>query len=237
MKYIKKCENKYLTIFSYIALIILLIYCLVLINLKVNYSTEEIFNDNILKTVEIKTSDDESIWGYATGFFINNKGTILTNKHVVYNSTNKSNYKIIRVRLPNMENWIIAKIIKVSETEDLALIKIDKNNTKYFDIGEQIKNGEIVYTIGNPNGFGLSFSRGVVSSSARNVIYNNISAKVFQTSLIVNEGNSGGPVFNKEGKLLGIISFRLKDKNGEIIQGVSFAIPYNLIISFIESDE
>ena len=197
-------------------------------------STSKIFEENILKVVEIKVSDDELSWGYATGFFIDNSGTILTNKHVAYNSSTSANYNIIQVRLANEDKWYDANVIKTSENDDLATIKIDKTNTRYFKLKENVSNGETIYTIGNPNGFGLSFTSGIISSSKRNVIYNDQTIKAIQTSLVINEGNSGGPVFDKNGELLGIISFRLKDKYGEVIQGVSFALPSSIIKTFLQ---
>jgi len=196
-------------------------------------NTQGIFEENILKVVEIKVTSDEEIWGYATGFFIDRNGTILTNKHVVYNSSTNSNYSLIQVRLANADEWVNAEIIKVSNTEDLATIKINKKNMKYFKLQEEINNGETIFTIGNPNGFGLSFTQGVISSSERDIVYNNKTIKTIQTSLVINEGNSGGPVFNADGKLLGIVSFRLKDKYEEVIQGVSFVLPTSTIKLFL----
>lgn len=198
-------------------------------------STSRIFEDNILKVVEIKTTNDEITWGYATGFFIDSNGTILTNRHVVYNNTTSSNYNKVQVRLANIDEWIDAQILKVSENDDLAIIKIDKKKTSYFKLGSSISNGQTVYTIGNPNGFGLSFTTGVVSSSERNIIYKEQTIKTIQTSFVINEGNSGGPVFDQDGKLLAIISFRLKDNHDDVIQGASFALPFSTIKSFIQS--
>lgn len=197
-------------------------------------TTEQIFDENILKVVEIKVSDDEETWGYATGCFIDKHGTIITNKHVVFNTSTNENFQIIQVRLANEENWIEAEIKKISQEYDIALIKIEKNNTHYFTLEKNYKNGETIYTIGNPNNFGLSFTSGVISSKLKIVSYNSEQTPTIQTSLVINEGNSGGPVFNKSGKLIGIISFRLKDKYGDVIQGVSFAIPANIIKDFIE---
>lgn len=195
--------------------------------------TSLIFNHNILKTVEVKVSNDELVWGYATGCFIDNNGTILTNKHVAFNSTTQTNYNIIQVRLADAEEWIDATVLRVSENDDLALIKINKQNTNYFKLGKDVSNGETIYTIGNPNGFGLSFTTGVVSSRLRKIIYNEQTIDTIQTSFVINEGNSGGPVFTQNGNLIGLISFRLKDKNNNVIQGMSFAIPINKIIEFI----
>lgn len=196
--------------------------------------TDTIFEDNILKVVEIKTTNDEITWGYATGFFIDNNGTILTNRHVICNNTTGSNYNKVQVRLANIDEWIDAQILKVSETDDLAIIKIDRDKTKFFKLGNTILNGQTIYTIGNPNGFGLSFTNGVVSSSERNVIHKEQTIKTIQTSFVINEGNSGGPVFDKDGNLLGIISFRLKDSHDDVIQGVAFALPISIIKSFIQ---
>lgn len=195
--------------------------------------TDRIFENNILKVVEVKTSDDEISWGYATGAFISNNGKILTNKHVVFNSSTNNNYQTIKVRLATVDEWIDAEILQVSADYDLAIIKINMTSTSYFKIDTNVKNGESIYTIGNPNGFGLSFASGVISSNLRNVIYNGTTIQAIQTSLVINEGNSGGPVFNKAGNLLGLISFRLKDKKNDVIQGVSFAVPASVINDFI----
>ena len=73
-----------------------------------------------------------------------------------------------------------------------------------------------------------------MSSSERNVIHKEQTIKTIQTSFVINEGNSGGPVFDKDGNLLGIISFRLKDSHDDVIQGVAFALPTSIIKSFIQ---
>lgn len=226
---------KVLIIINYIvlALIFFIDICACVYFVKGN-PTEDIFEENILKVVEIKVSDDNETYGYATGCFIDNSGTILTNKHVVLNSSSNENFSHVYVRLATQEEFTEAQILKVSENDDLALVKVDWKDTKYYEFESSILNGETIYTFGNPNGFGLSFSQGVISSSSRNVIYNETTINTVQTSLVINEGNSGGPVFNKNGKLVGLISFRLKDKNNDIIQGCSFAIPVSTIKNFIQ---
>ena len=122
---------------------------------------------------------------------------------------------------------------KISDCYDLALLKIDLNNTKYFKLAKKIRNGEKIYTFGNPNGMGISFLEGVVSNNDKVIVYNENKIETFQTSFVINEGNSGGPIFNKYGKLLGVISFRLKDDSLNIIEGVSFGISFKNIDIFI----
>ena len=197
--------------------------------------TDNIFEQNILKVVEIKVTNDESTFAHATGFFIDSKGTILTNKHVVVNAETNENYASVYVRTATQEEYTKAEIIKVSATDDLAMIKVNFSKTKHFKFAKTPTNGETVYTIGNPNGFGLSFTSGVVSINSRNVVHNGKTINTLQTSLVIGEGNSGGPVFNSDGKLVGIISFRLKDNENEVIQGCSFALPVEKINSFINS--
>ena len=194
---------------------------------------ELIYEDNISKVVEIKVTDDDNTWGYATGFFVDKNGTILTNKHVVMNTSTNKCYKKILVATATSAEFVQAEVLKVSETDDLALIKVDMQKTDYFKLGKGVDNGEEIYTIGNPSGFGLSFTSGVVSSSSRNVIYNGQTINCIQASFVINEGNSGGPVFNVDGELIGIISFRLKDNKNDIIQGCSFVIPIQTIKNFL----
>lgn len=204
-----------------------------LISLYFRSNSVEIFNDNIEKTVEIRCSNDSEAWGYATGCFIDSEGAILTNKHVVKSNNSENSYKFIEVRLAKSNSWGKAEVVKMSEGSDLAIIKIDSAKNKFFKLAKSAKNGEKIYTIGNPNGFGLSFSEGVISSSLREVTLHNESRMALQTDFVINGGNSGGPVFNSRGKLVGLMSFRLKDNMNDVIQGVSFAVPISEIIEFI----
>ena len=198
------------------------------------FSETKIFSRNIMKVVEIKVSDDGENFGHATGCFIARDGFILTNKHVVYNSSTGSNYKNIKVRLADSSDYMNAVVLRVSAEHDLATIKVNYNNGSFYHLTDKLSNGQTIYTIGNPNGFGLSFTSGLVSSTLRNVIYKENSIKAIQTDFVINEGNSGGPVFDKHGNLVGIVSFRIKDKAGEVIQGVSFAIPSSTIYEFLK---
>ena len=177
------------------------------------FDIENLYSDTIKETVEIRCYDTEdNNIGYATGCVISKDGQILTNKHVIMSNDNI--FQHIEVRFYDNNNFMPASILKVSETEDLALIKIEQGT--------------------NPNGFGLSFAEGTVSSPLRYVRYNGKEIKTTQTSIIINEGNSGGPLFNADGELIGLITFRLRNGSGEIIQGVSFALHYSVLKDFLE---
>lgn len=192
-----------------------------------------IYSRNINKVVEVRASYDQEIWIYSTGFFIDSKGSILTNKHAVVSSKELGICNYIEIRQNYEVEWEQAKFIRESEDNDLALLQINETNKSYFSFANKYKSGQSIYTIGNPNGFGLSFSKGNISAKSRDVLYDNKRINAMQTSLVINEGNSGGPVFKSNDKLVGIVSFRLKDKQGEVIHGISFIIPIENIKEFI----
>lgn len=194
--------------------------------------TIELYNDAIKKTVEIRCSNAEDKTGYATGCVVSDDGEILTNKHVVF--SDDAFFDKIEVRFYNSDNYIPAVIAKISETDDLALLKIDEPTKDCFLIGRTVAGGEKVYTIGNPNGYGLSFSEGVVSSPLRYVKYKGETIKTTQTSITINEGNSGGPLFNAKGELVGVVTFRLRTVSGSILNGMSFALHNSIVGHFIQ---
>jgi len=228
-------KNKVFLIIGYCLLGLLFVFNIFASVYFLTDNTEKIFDENIFKVVEVKSLVSEDNWGYATGCFIDNNGTILTNKHVVQSSSSGERYGQIMVRTADSEEWVTAEVVKVSEEHDLATIKCNLQKD-CFSLSENVKNGETVYTIGNPDGFGLSFISGVVSSNSRNVVYEGKTINTIQTSFVINEGNSGGPVFNKKGELLGIISFRLKNNQGEVVQGAAFVIPTKSINNFLQNN-
>ena len=197
-------------------------------------TTQEIYGQNVEKTVEVK-SDFGGSFAYGTGAVISADGCILTNKHMVFASKINKNADHIYIRFVNEEDYCEVELVEVAENEDLALVKVERKGLKCFNLAKNWKEGENIYTFGNPNNFGLSFATGQISSGIRNVIYNGVSRKVMQLSLVVNEGNSGGAIFNSQGLLVGIVSFRILDGDGDVVQGITFAEPLENIKSFLSA--
>jgi serine protease Do len=155
-----------------------------------------------------------------SGFIISSDGYILTNAHVidsadevVVNLTDKREFK--------------AKVIGADKRSDVALIKIDASGLPTVKIGDpsRLKVGEWVVAIGSPFGFENSVTAGIVSAKGRSLPQENY-VPFIQTDAAVNPGNSGGPLFNMKGEVIGINS-QIYSRSGGFM-GLSFAIPIDL---------
>jgi len=153
-----------------------------------------------------------------SGFIISNDGYILTNNHVVEKADK------ILVKISDGKEYE-AKVIGTDANTDIALIKIKPDNSlPVAEIGdsEKVKVGEWVIAIGNPFGLEATVTAGIISAKGR-VIGAGPYDNFIQTDASINPGNSGGPLFNMEGKVIGI--------NTAIVaqgQGIGFAIPVNM---------
>lgn len=163
--------------------------------------------------------------GQGSGVIIDSSGLILTNDHVV------SNAQTVKVVLNNKKSFS-AQVIGKNEKEDLALVKINVNagvslSPIVFGDSDLVKSAEEVYAIGTPFGYSQSVSRGIISAVHRelkNATGEILFPDLIQTDAEVNPGNSGGPLLNIEGEMIGIVS--ITDKRAARIH---FAIPVNRI--------
>lgn len=156
----------------------------------------------------------ETDLGHGSGFAVSADGYILTNFHVIANA------KTIKVYNDD-GSFSEAEVVRTNETKDLALLKIDREYRYAFSLSKD-KNylvGDEIYVIGTPNSvkLGQSLSRGIVSGER-----NNDSDKYIQTDASINSGNSGGPLVNTNGELVGVVNAKL---SGVGIEGIAFAIP------------
>ena len=159
--------------------------------------------------------------GLGSGFIIDSNGIIVTNNHVIEGADE------ITIILDN-GNEFKAEVIGTDSKTDIAVIKIDpgENNLKALKWGDSEKSrvGDWAIAIGNPLGLGGTVTTGVISAIARD-IGGGPYVKFIQTDASINRGNSGGPLFNLEGEVIGINSAIISQTGGSI--GLGFAIPAN----------
>ncbi|MCC7200529.1 MAG: DegQ family serine endoprotease [Gammaproteobacteria bacterium] len=161
--------------------------------------------------------------GEGSGFIISSDGYILTNAHVVDQASE------VTVRFTDRREFR-AKIVGSDERTDVAVLKVEAKDlpTVRFGDPEALKAGEWVVAIGSPFGFDNSVTAGIVSAKARSLPGDGYTPFI-QTDVAVNPGNSGGPLFNLRGEVVGINS-QIYSRTGGY-QGVSFAIPIDVAVS------
>jgi serine protease Do len=155
-----------------------------------------------------------------SGFIITADGYILTNAHVVDSADD------VTVRLTDKREFK-AKVIGADRRTDVALIKIDASGLPMVQFGDpgRLKVGEWVVAIGSPFGFDNTVTAGIVSAKGRSLPQENF-VPFIQTDVAVNPGNSGGPLFNLRGEVVGINS-QIYSRTGGFM-GLSFAIPIDV---------
>lgn len=160
-----------------------------------------------------------------TGFFISEDGYILTNNHVVEQAY--ENNLPLTVMLHDGSEYD-AKIVGVEPDNDIAVIKIDISGHAYATLGnsDAMKVGESIYVVGNPLGeLTYTMTSGIVSALDRDIaVESNASINMFQLDASVNSGNSGGPVYNSLGQVVGVVTAKYQSSG---VEGLSFAIPVN----------
>ena len=165
---------------------------------------------------------DTPVFGAGSGFIISPDGVILTNAHVVRDA------KEVTVKLNDRREYR-AKVLGSDPKTDVAVLKIDAKNLPVVPIGKSsdLKVGEWVLAIGSPFGLESTVTAGVVSAKGRS-LPDDSQVPFIQTDVAVNPGNSGGPLFNTRGEVVGINSQIYSQTGG--YQGLSFAIPIDAAI-------
>lgn len=177
---------------------------------------------------ELEEAPSRPRGGVGSGFIISEDGYLITNHHVVVDADE------ITVTL-NDRRVFQAEVIGTDELSDMALLKIEATGLPAVSFGdsEQVRVGEWVLAIGSPFGLEFSATAGIVSAKGRTVPGNQTSYVSFiQTDVAINQGNSGGPLFNLDGEVIGINSQILSSSGGS--NGVSFAIPSNVALNVVE---
>ncbi len=161
-----------------------------------------------------------------SGFILSKDGYILTNYHVV-----KDADEIIVKFFDRRE--LVAKLIGSDARTDVALLKVDATDLPAVTIGDpnKLQVGEWVLAIGSPFGFEESVTAGIISAKGRSLPGGNY-VPFIQTDVAINPGNSGGPLFNMDGKVVGINS-QIYSRTGGYM-GLSFAIPMDVVMNVVE---
>lgn len=162
---------------------------------------------------------DQPSASLGSGFIVSSDGYILTNAHVVDGAN------VVTVKLTDKREFK-AKVVGADKQSDVAVLKIDASNLPTVKIGDPRKSkvGQWVVAIGSPYGFDNTVTSGIISAKSRSLPNENYTPFI-QTDVPVNPGNSGGPLFNLQGEVIGINSMIYSRTGG--FQGLSFAIPIN----------
>ena len=209
---------------------------------------EEIYAANLGAAVGVNGDVTTNAWGYTvrnavsgSGFVISSNATssyIVTNYHVI------NNVQDIKVFFANGDSYD-ATLVGGEQENDIAVLRVEQGNLQTVTLGDSdaLNVGENVYAIGNPLGeLTFTFTGGYVSAKDRSVTMSDGTVmNMLQTDTAINSGNSGGPLFNEYGQVIGIVSAKLSSSSSSeaSVEGLGFAIPINdvrdMITSIIEN--
>lgn len=201
----------------------------------------EVYASNVNSVVGITTQITTNVWGQqvaqaasGSGFVISSDGYILTNYHVIEDATS------VTVTFKNGDKYP-AVIVGAEEENDVAVLKIDAAGLAPVVLGSStdLVVGEDVVAIGNPLGeMTFSETRGIVSALDKPLTMSDGTViNVLQTDCAINSGNSGGPLFNMYGQVIGITNAKYSRSSGSneaSIEGICFAIPIDDVKDMIQ---
>ena len=164
--------------------------------------------------------------GGGSGFIFRSEGLVITNHHVIEDADE------IIVRLADRREYV-AELLGSDPETDVAVLKIDADDLPVLNFGDSraLRPGEWVIAIGSPFRFEQSVTAGIVSAKGRGHQQQQY-VPFIQTDVAINRGNSGGPLINREGKVVGINSWILSSHGGNI--GLSFSIPIEIAANTVE---
>lgn len=197
-----------------------------------------VYENNAQSVVTVSSTVQSTVYGQTregtssgSGFIISADGYVVTNYHVVEGAT------AITITVSTGDEYD-ATVIGSDSVNDVALLKVDASDLPAVKIGSSAKLaiGDMVCAIGNPLGsLTATLTVGYVSGKDRQVTTDNSTINMIQTDAAINSGNSGGPLFNMYGEVVGITSAKYSGttSSGASIEGISFAIPIDDVMSII----
>lgn len=182
--------------------------------------------------IKVFEDDDTEYYGWGSGVIASADGYIITNAHVIDGGDAAT-----VVLYDGSEHE--AMLIGYDAASDIALIKIDAEGltAAEFSSSAALRVGDSVAAIGNPLSpdLRLTMTRGIVSALNREVSYNGSTMTLIQTDASINEGNSGGPLFNDRGQVVGITNMKMISTYGAGVEGLGFAIPSDTVGSIVQA--
>jgi serine protease Do len=169
-----------------------------------------------------------------SGFIVSPDGYIVTNNHLIAGLTGSGTVDTVTVTLTDRREYP-ARIIGRDDTSDLALLKIEGRGLPYVSWGDSTKSrvGDWVIAIGDPYGVGSTVTAGIISALHRGITGNGAYDRYIQTDAAINMGNSGGPMFDLQGNVIGINSALISPTGASV--GIGLAIPAELAKPVIDS--
>ena len=198
----------------------------------------DVFDENINGILEIMAAGKNGSWA-GSGYIVSQKGFAITNAHVAADDVDGQPCQKMVVRVCGLE--IPATVVALADNKagrgdgvDLALIKLKQMPSEakslVFEDFSNVRNGEKVFVIGNSLGDGTCITSGIVSDRRRTLN----GKELLMTDCAINGGNSGGPIFNEKGRVIGTIcSSRIK-ADGSDTKGMNYAVPGDIVQQFVE---
>ena len=205
-------------------------------------SASQVYTSNVNSTVGITVDITTNYWGYQTtaaasgsGFILSEDGYILTNYHVIEDGSN--------ITVTTFDNQsFTAAVVGYDSGNDIAVLKVEAEGLTPVTLGDSdtLQVGDDVVAIGNPLGeLTFSLTHGVVSALDREITLSSGSTMtLIQTDASINSGNSGGPLFNMYGQVIGITNAKYSSStssSGASIDNIGFAIPINRVRNIVDS--
>ena len=203
------------------------------------YSASQVYAQNVNSVVLIESTVPTSVYGQMTtgmssgsGFILSEDGYVVTNYHVIEGASAVNVVLVDRTTHP-------AQVVGYDSTNDIALLKVEANGLDAVVLGSSsdLIVGDQVVAIGNPLGeLTSTLTVGYVSAKERTVNTDGTVINMIQTDAAINSGNSGGPLFNMKGEVVGITTAKYSgsSSSGATIEGIGFAIPIDDVMEEIQ---
>ena len=238
----RNVRQKKLVIISLSLSCILLAAFIITIGVSVSHSktyVKKLYDKSLKSVVEVKAYTKDVGESFGSAVLMKSDGTLVTNSHVVtYSKLGETKvFDEISIRFANSDDYRSVSLVKYDITKDLAVLKM-KDKTKGAPIKQgdikKVKSGDEVFAIGNLSNYGIGITKGHVSVPKINIIVDGNKKEVIQCDITIVSGSSGGALVNRNGKLIGITTFRTKDNLGNVIHGIGYVIPINMVLEYIK---